>query len=397
MNVCMILYRVMPQDNRRLVVAQSIRKKYGSVDIFCIRQDGQQKYEESDGLIYHRIPVNYSKDDNALTQILKYSAYTFLCSASLLKCGLYKRYNIIHVHNPPDFILVAALPMKLLFNTKIILDLHDMLPESVASNFNKSENHFIVKIAKLVERFAIFFSDSIICTNDYDKDIVLSRNHISPGKISVVMNSPNLTLFPIEHATKEQYQLENRFVILFEGTIWKRRGIQTVIESLNLLKEKIPVYFIVVGDGPDIQYLIDIVELKGLSDYVLFTGWVDLKLVSQYISLADLCIIPFMNTKVNERGVPNKLFEYIVHDKPVISSRLKGIALTFNEDQVIFFEPGNPGDLAKKIEWCYNNPEETKKMVISAKNRFFNEYNWEKMESTLYQSYDNLINVEESE
>ncbi len=62
-----------------------------------------------------------------------------------------------------------------------------------------------------------------------------------------------------------------------------------------------------------------------IGSYITFTGWVDPNKLSKYVSASDLGIIPFLRTKVNERGVPNKLFEYIIHGKPVIASRLKGM------------------------------------------------------------------------
>ena len=121
-----------------------------------------------------------------------------------------------------------------------------------------------------------------------------------------------------------------------------------------------------------------------------FTGWVDQKSLSEYISLANVCIIPFFRTKVNERGVPNKLFEYIVHDKPVLSSNLKGIASTFSDQEITFFEPGDANDLANQILWCYHNPEQLEAKTIAAKQRYYTEYTWERMEQELYRCYDSL-------
>jgi len=134
----------------------------------------------------------------------------------------------------------------------------------------------------------------------------------------------------------------------------------------------------------------DIVERKNLSDYILFRGWVDFKTLSENISISDLCIIPFLDTDVNRRGVPNKLFEYIIHEKPVISSNLRGIASTFGDHEITFFEPGNANDLAEKILWCYNNPKQLETKTAAAKQRYYAEYTWEKMEQELYRCYDSL-------
>jgi len=386
----MLMYREMPLDHRRVIVSNSIFKKYKYVDIICVRQKGQMANENYNGVHFLRLPI-YNKPQNTYTErFTKYIVYTILCGLKLMQQSIKTKYDIIHVHNPPDFIILGAIPLKWIYGTKIILDLHDMLPETVISNLNVPESHILVKIAKFIEKFSIRFSDAVICTNEYDKSIVLSRNNLKPDKIFVVMNSPDLEALAIEKSSKTHFMLDKRFVLLFEGTIWKRRGIQTVIDAMGILKDKIPIVFLVVGDGPDLEYLKNYVNEKELKDQVRFTGWVDLKELSEYISISDICIIPFLQTKVNERGVPNKLFEYIVHDKPVLSSNLKGIASTFNNQEIIFFEPGNAIDLADKILWCYNNPEKLKTLISAAKKRYYAEYTWEKMEEELYKCYESV-------
>jgi glycosyltransferase involved in cell wall biosynthesis len=386
----MIMYRIMPQDYRRVVVANSIAKKYGGVDVLCLRADGQKKVESQNGMNFHRLIIS-KKDDTYFVKFIRYNLFLFLCFIKIAPLSWNRKYDVMHIHNPPDFLVFAAIPYKLLFGTKIVLDLHDMLPEALCSNLNVKEDHIIVRIAKLLERIAIYFSDSVICTNTYDKEIILSRNRVNAEKIFIVMNTPDLNLFEVFDENKEQLGLGDQFVLLFEGTIWKRRGIQTVIDAVKLVQNDIPIKFVVVGDGPDLDFLIAYSKERKLDNSVLFTGWVDLETLSRYISVSDLCIIPFLDTNVNRRGVPNKLFEYIVHDKPVLSSRLKGISLTFNEDEVIFFEPGNAEDLANKLLWCYEHRDVLVSITQRAKDRYFAEYTWDRMEKELYRSYDSNI------
>jgi glycosyltransferase involved in cell wall biosynthesis len=391
MKICMLMFRLMPQTYRRVVVSNSVYKRYMDVDIFCIKQEGQSDFENHNGVQYYRLPIFYKTGDSQPQVLIKYFKFTIMSFIELVKIRPKKKYDIIHIHNPPDFFILGAIPFKLIYGTKIILDLHDMLPEAFVSNLNVPENHIFVKIAKFIENISIWFSDAVICTNEYDKSIVLSRNNLSPDKIFVVMNSPDMEILKIETGSKSALKLDKKFVILFEGSIWKRRGIQTVIDAVEILKEKLPIYFLIVGDGPDIEDLKKYVDEKELQAFIWFTGWVNLKELSEYISVADICLIPFLETKVNARGVPNKLFEYIVHDKPVFSSNLKGIASTYNNEEITFFEPGNATDLAEKIFWGYNNQEKLKAMTAAAKRRYYAEYTWERMEKELYRCYDSLI------
>ena len=388
-NVCMVAYRSLPRDINRMKISRSLQNNGYNVDFVSLKYKDYQGTERINDISIIRVTEEL-QTDNFLSVFINHIVFGIKAFYRISILNNSKKYSFFHVHNPPDYLILIVLPFKLIYGSRIILDLHDMLPEAVESNLQFKGSGILVQVSKIIEKVAIYFSDAIIATNSYDKEIISSRNKVDPDKIFVVMNIPNLKHYTIETAVKKDYGLENRFIVLFEGTIWKRRGIQTVIDAVELLKDTIPVCFIVVGDGPSLQYLKDIVVEKDLNDFVKFTGWVDLNTLSKYISIADVCVIPFLKTKVNERGVPNKLFEYTIHEKPIIASRLKGMALTFSEKEILFYEPGNADDLAEKILWCFKNPEETRKMIVSSKRRYEEEYSWDKMEKILYECFESV-------
>ena len=389
-NVCMVAYRPLPKFSNRLKIANALYSNGYSVDFICPTEGNQSSKEIISNINIYRTKDSFGEWNKYSELLINYLLFCYRAFLLMLALNKEKKYDYIHVHTPPDFLILAALPLKLFTRVKIILDLHDMFPEAVESNLTIKGKGIFVFIANVIEKFAVYFSDAIICTNSIDKQLVSSRNKNSRDKIFIVMNTPNVNEFKIEKSNKDSFELENRYVILFEGTIWKRRGIQTVIDAVNILKDKIPIYFLIVGDGPDTDYLENIVIQNDLTNFIEFTGWIDLKSLSQYISISDLCVIPFLKTRVNDRGVPNKLFEYTIHDKPIVASRLRGMSMTFSDDEILFFEPGNSEDLADKISWCYNNPVEVADMIDGAKNRYLKEYTWDKMEQELYRCYKSI-------
>lgn len=389
-NICMIAYRSVPKDINRMKIARSLQNYRYDVDFVGLKYGSRPNAEKVNDINITKV-ANELKTSNFFSVYINHLVYMVNAFTNIYSLNKSKKFSYFHVHNPPDYLILVAIPFKLINGSRIILDLHDMFPEAVESNLQFKGNGILVKAAEIIERFAISHSDAVIATNSYDKQIITSRNNIDPDKVFVVMNTPNLNQYPVETASKGDFGLENKFIVLFEGTVWKRRGIQTVIDAIDQLKDKVPIYLLIVGDGPSLQYLKDIVVEKDLSDLVEFTGWVDISLLSKYISIADVCVIPFLKTKVNERGVPNKLFEYTIHGKPIIASRLKGMTLTFSEnEEVLFFEPGNADNLAKKILWCYENPKDIEKMTINAKKRYHEEYLWSKTEENLYECYNSV-------
>lgn len=388
--VCMIAYRALPKFFNRLKIAQSLCNDGYEVDFICPNEGDQKKTEVLGNILVIRTGNKMGKWCGYLNLLNKYLLFCLRSFLEIIKMNKEKKYTFFHIHTPPDFLILIAIPLKLIYGSKIILDLHDMFPESVDSNLNVKGKSIIVYLAKMIEKFAVFFSDAVICTNSYDKQIVSSRNKINPDKIFTVMNVPNLKQFQIESSKKKDFGFDGKYIVLFEGTIWKRRGIQTVIDAVELLKDKIPVYFLIVGDGPYKEDLQKIVVEKNLTNFVELTGWVDLTTLSRYLSISDICVIPFLKTKVNDRGVPNKLFEYTIHEKPVIASRLKGMSMTFSNEEILFCEAGDSKDFANKILWSYENPENAKKMALSAKNRYLREYTWKAMEYELHRCYESL-------
>lgn len=388
-NVCMIAYRSLPKDANRMKIARTLQDNGYDVDFIGLKYENTPSIETVNRVNIMKV-AKESKSNNFIRVYLDHIIFTINAFFKIFSLNRSKKYSYFHVHNPPDYLILAAIPFKMVYCSRIVLDLHDMFPEAVESNLQFKGSSVLIKVAEIIEKSAIYFSDAIIATNSYDKKIIASRNHVDPDKIFVVMNTPSLQQYSIETASKENYGYENKFIILFEGTIWKRKGIQTVIDAVNLLKDTIPVYLLIVGDGPFVQYLKGMVNARNLNDFIKFTGWVDLSELSKYISIADVCVVPFLKTKVTDRSVPNKLFDYTIQEKPIIASRLKGMAFTFSNKEILFYESGNADDLAKKVRWCFENPKETEKMSINSKKRCRNEYSWDKMEKTLCKCYEAL-------
>ena len=389
-NICMIAFRPLPKFFNRLKIANALYAYEYNINFICPIDGDQKKIEIIDGIKILRVDSPFEKRTNYVLLLKDYLVFIVKTLRLVSKSNQDIGYSYFHIHTPPDFLVFIAFYYKIMGKSKIILDLHDMLPEAVASNLEVNEKHVIYKFAELIEKISIKLSDAVICTNSYDKQIILSRNNMDVNKIFTIMNIPDLDLYRMTSANKADFGLNDKYVILFEGTIWKRRGLQVLIEAVNILRNQLNIHLLVVGDGPYLDSLKEMAQNMNIGSYITFTGWVDPNKLSKYVSASDLGIIPFLRTKVNERGVPNKLFEYIIHGKPVIASRLKGMNSVFDDDEIIFFEPGNPLDLAEKIKWCFDNEDLVKEKVKKARSRYEQEYTWDKMKKELYRCYNSL-------
>ena len=125
MNVCMLAHSIMPEDIRIRKEALALVEKGVQVDIICLSEPKKARYEIYKDINIYRIPV-IKKRGGYLTFILNYLSTTFFCFLMLITLFPKKRYRFIHIHNPPDSLIFAALPFKI-FGTKIILDIHQKI------------------------------------------------------------------------------------------------------------------------------------------------------------------------------------------------------------------------------------------------------------------------------
>ena len=77
---------------------------------------------------------------------------------------------------------------------------------------------------------------------------------------------------------------------------------------------------------------------------------------------------------------------------PVICSDIPENQQVFDADEVIFFEKGNSLDLANKLEWVFNNPEEAARYADRAFDRLVRDYNWKNLSLVYHELYQWLIN-----
>jgi glycosyltransferase involved in cell wall biosynthesis len=338
----------MPLDVRIKREAEALSEKGFCVDIICLRGKDETLFQKYEEFSVHRINLNY-KETGAFSYIESYGKFFILSLNKLIQLYKKQNYDVIHIHNPPDFLVFTTLPFKLLKKTRVILDIHDPLPEIFASRFEKSMDSMFVKFLKKVQYVCCISADRIITVNDTIKNDFVSRGL---SNVSVVMNSPDEKLFDDakRHTSKDEFNLNDKFIILYEGSIMKRRGLQVLVEAVDQLKTEIPnLCCLIAGDGDYFDAIVSMIKDLHLEEYVLMLGHRPLEYMPKYVSISDVCVIPFTEAPINNIGTPNKLFEYMIYDKPIIVPKLRAMSDLLSEKECFFFEPGNPEDLAAQI------------------------------------------------
>ena len=125
----------------------------------------------------------------------------------------------------PDVLVFSALVPKLL-GAKVVLDLHDPMPELMEAIFNLSPQSVNVRALKQMEKWSIGFADRVVTVSRTFKDLFSARS-CAAEKITVVLNSPDEGIFrfrPCRPVSQQPVDSSKPFVILYHGSLLRRNG-----------------------------------------------------------------------------------------------------------------------------------------------------------------------------
>ncbi|QER42695.1 glycosyltransferase family 4 protein [Thermodesulfobacterium sp. TA1] len=197
--------------------------------------------------------------------------------------------------------------------------------------------------------------EKIICVSKNLKDFLLEKGVI-PEKCVVVYDGIDINLIPSKSSEEIKQGLklsEKEIIIGTVGTLRKIKRMDDLIEAIFLVKPKTdkPIKLVVVGDGPERNYLIELVQKRGLEKEVIFTGFQSDAI--SYINFFDIFVL------ASEReGLPRVILEAMLMGKPVVASKIPGVVEQVIEGETGFLvPPKNPQAFAEKILTLINDPE----------------------------------------
>ena len=358
--VGILLYSSYPADPRPRRAAEAMLKEGMSVDMICLRDGNEPAREKHGSLDITRVPLTHRRG-NKVSYIYRYSAFISISAAILAWRAIRRRYDLIYVNNMPDVLVASALVPKLL-GAKVILDQHDPMPELMMTIFGLDQSSFGVRLLIRLEKWSIARADLVITVNEACKKIFGARS-CHPGKIGVVMNSPDEAIFPFS-STRSSASINEtpreRFVMMYHGSLVERNGLDLAVEALTRVRTAIPnVELRIFGrETPFLQQVMTQVRTQGLSDNVKYLGPRNLEGLVTEIEACDVGVIPNHRNAFAEINTPTRIFEYLALGKPVIAPRAAGITAYFDEGSMVFFELGDADDLARKLEYVFSHPVE---------------------------------------
>ncbi|HHS13727.1 MAG TPA: glycosyltransferase WbuB [bacterium] len=387
LRIAMMVYSFYESDTRVRRDAEALVRAGHRVDVICLKQDGPLgDQKQLNGVRLVKIMGRAYNEMNPFDYLWRLFRFFFHSMVILNRIHVRNRYHVVHVHSVPDFQIFAAwLPR--MTGSKLILDIHDLVPEFYARKFNVTMDHIIVRGLLKVEKASCCFAHHVITVTDIWKK-KLERS-VPAHRCMVMMNVPDTTLFNPERFKPIR---SGRFTLVYPGNLAEHFGVDIALEAVAMLKEKIPsILFQIVGDGSQLSYLRQKAEELALNSHVRFTGHsIPLESVPQWMRNADVGLVPKKGGMFADEALSTKLMEFAAMELPVVVSETTASKRYFDDQMVRFFRPEDPDDMARAIYELYRSPSLRRAQIRNAK-QFFRFHRWERYKSNYLRLIDTLV------
>lgn len=380
--ICMVTHSTYETDNRVRRYAEALVKRGDQVDVIAISGgDVPRGMEKISGVNAFRIQHRERNERSKWTYARR--LFRFFLSSSLFLTRRHRelRYDLIHVHNVPDFLVFAAWYPKLT-GTKLILDIHDIVPELFASKFGVREDDRYIDFLKWVEKASATFADHVIVSNHLWYETLIRRS-VPREKCSVFLNHVDPAIFYPHARTRN----DDKFVILFPGSFQWHQGLDIAIRAFAQVRQQVPnAELHLYGGGGTEPELVQLADSLGLNGSVRFCGSAPLHQIPDIIANADLGVVPKRADSFGNEAYSTKIMEFMSQGIPVVVSQTKIDRYYFDDSVVRFFPSGDAQAMAREILNVIRN-QSLRASLIARGHEYVNHNSWDVRK----QDYLNLV------
>ena len=342
------------------------------VDVVAMRRSGEPSRESVDGANVVRLPLSHQRGTGLAGMVAEYVGFTALASCVVAKLMLRRRYSVVQIHNPPDFLIVAGLIPRAL-GAYLIFDVHDLSSDMFAMRWaGKPGARIAERLLRAIERAATSLADAVVTVHEPYRRELASRG-VPNRKLTVVMNTLDESLLPDRSTPRD----EQTFRIVYHGTVTPLYGVPLLVEACALIADLVPNFRLeIYGEGDSVATVRRRAIELGIGDRVLVSeGYLPHRDVLRQVSGASAGVVPNLPTPMNRFALSSKLFEYVALEIPVVCSELPTIREHFPDGELRYFRPGDARSLADALLETALEPETRDVRVRRALARY-ESYRW---------------------
>jgi glycosyltransferase involved in cell wall biosynthesis len=388
MKILMVLESEFPPDVRVENEMSALTSAGHEVHLACSTRIGLPGSDRWNKSVIHRKPMStfiYKSSVGSLRFPFYFTFWRKFVFGILREEG----FDAIHINDLP--LSKIGVEAKEVFNIHLIIDLHENWPALL--RYAPHNKTFIGKLLYSdrqwinYEKRMLPEADLVITIIEEAHDRIISLG-IDKDKTCIVSNTTDINIISIPAGKRT----ENDFIIFYGGGINRHRGLQVVLDALKLLKEKnIIINLGIAGNGSFKTDLQKQAARLAIESQVHFHGHKPFPEMLKILAESDAAIIPHLRTENNDASSPNKLYQYMYLEKPVIASDCISLKRIITEtDAGFIYRNDSPDELASLLEKLKNNRKLLAEKAANGKRAVIENLNWNTDKQRLIMAYRNL-------
>ena len=290
------------------------------------------------------------------------AAFARFAAAATLAALRGPRPDVVYATSPPLTMALPGLAAALRWRAPLVFEVRDLWPEAPIQ-MGALRQPALRRLARALERLVYRRSSRIIALSPGITDGVIAAG-APPDRVVLVPNASNLELFSPaldREAERERLGLEDGFVCSYFGAMGEANAVDQAVDAAPLLED---VTFVLLGDGKRRAEL----ERRAPANVRFLDPVPDKASVARLAAASDACLTLFKDVPVLASNSPNKLFDTFAAGRAAIVNT-SGWMKTLVEDNEagLFVRPGDPRDLAEKVAWLRDRPEEARRLGANAR------------------------------
>jgi glycosyltransferase involved in cell wall biosynthesis len=362
--ICMIVHSYYEEDPRVRREAESLVAAGWEVDVFGLQRPGDPRTAAIEGVNLRRLPVRRHQGAGLPVYLLEYGAFLLRSMFAAAAAHRRRHYGLVQVHTLPDYLVLAALPLKMV-GVPVLLDLHEAMPEFFRGRFSGAANPITYKLLLLQERMSIGLANELLTVNEPLAER-LRRRGADPDRLTVVMNSPDLRLFDPKAQPARKFMADGVLRLVYAGAITPTYELDVVLRAVAALRRERPSLKVVAtlyGRGDAEASLRSLAQQLDIADRLEMPGRIPIETVAAAVAGADIGVAATRLDSYSEVSLSTKVLEYGAMRKPVAATRLPTVEMYFGQDTLSLYEPGDPDSLARAILHLLDDPADRDRRV----------------------------------
>ncbi|MET8096401.1 glycosyltransferase family 4 protein [Streptomyces sp. NPDC005236] len=373
-----------PFDRRVWQECTTLRDAGWTVHVICPQGSKRDTEPEAviDGVRIHRYPLRAATGGPA-GYLREYGTALWHTLRLARKVG---PVDVVHACNPPDLLFLPALWMKRR-GARFVFDQHDLVPELYLSRFDRGED-LLYRAVCALERRTYRAADVVLATNESYRDVAVSRGGKRPEDVFVVRSAPDVDRF---HPVPAEPELKRGkpHLLCYLGVMGPQDGVDYALRSLAKLRDEVgrsDWHAVFVGGGDTFDAMVELSRELGLSEQVQFTGRIPDADLVRYLSTADVCLSPDPHNPLNDVSTMNKVLEYMVMGRPLVSFELREARVSAG-DAAVYAPANDESEFARLIALLLDDPEKRELMGKIGQERISGPLSWRNSQASLLAAY----------